>query len=459
MNYIGSPVLDSFFSVPRFGLAIYYQVERKYQKLKMNTEITQTKICKKCGRILPVEEFNLVRGQFYNLYYRGECKECEYKRHGKYAEEKNKIKLSDHLEIYTQRHYKEIRSERILDILNLDIIPIGTDEIFVKLMDYKNAWLSNYGRVIRYSDGKYNLLQGGCDKYGALRYSLKKNVFFDGKWIYKKAFLYAARAVVEEFIVNPDKENNIYVWHSGYDKGDYYYRNLYPLNQKQYRIVKNHFRKTGDDSEELIIKVMNEITYKPDDWSRKAMEPVMCGIGYRGSENVDCTSESYIKWHDMINRCYNIKFHERQPQYKGCTVCEEWRNYCNFKVWYEQNKINGVTWDLDKDVLFKGNKVYSPETCCFVPHTINTLFLSKKAGRGDLPIGVYYDKQKMKYRANMSFMGRQIKLGWFDTAESAFARYKKYKEDFIKDIAEQYKDVLAHKVNEAMMNWKIEIDD
>ena len=109
MNYIGSPVLDSFFSVPRFGIAIYYQVERKYQKLKMNTEITQTKICKKCGRILPVEEFNLVRGQFYNLYYRGECKECEYKRHRKYAEEKNKIKLSDHLEIYTQRHYKEIK--------------------------------------------------------------------------------------------------------------------------------------------------------------------------------------------------------------------------------------------------------------------------------------------------------------------------------------------------------------
>ena len=56
------------------------------------------------------------------------------------------------------------------------------------------------------------------NKNGALRYSLKKNVFFDGKWIYKRVPLYAARAVVEEFIVNPDKENNIYIWHSGYDK-------------------------------------------------------------------------------------------------------------------------------------------------------------------------------------------------------------------------------------------------
>lgn len=189
------------------------------------------------------------------------------------------------------------------------------------------------------------------------------------------------------------------------------------------------------------------------------MNFVMCGIGYRGSENVDCRAESYIKWHDMMNRCYNEKFHERQPQYKGCTVCKEWQNYSNFKVWYEQNKINGMSWDLDKDILFKRNKVYSPETCCFVPHAINTLFLSKKAGRGDFPMGVYYDKERGKYRANMSFMGRNIKLGWFDTAESAFARYKEYKEIFIKDIAEQYKGKIPDKVYEAMKNWKIEMND
>lgn len=189
------------------------------------------------------------------------------------------------------------------------------------------------------------------------------------------------------------------------------------------------------------------------------MEPVMCGIGYRGSENVDCTAESYLKWHDMINRCYNKKFHGRQPQYMGCIVCEEWLNYSNFKVWYDQNKIAGMSLDLDKDILFKGNKVYSPETCCFVPHAINTLFLSKKADRGDFPIGVSYDKDKKKFRAYMSFMGRQIELGAFETAESAFTRYKEYKEDFIQDMAEQYRNVIPHKVYEAMMNWKIEIND
>ena len=297
------------------------------------------------------------------------------------------------------------------------------------------------------------------DNYGALFYSLRKNVFYDGKWIYKSVHLYATKAVVEEFIVNQDKANNVYIWHSGFDKQDHYYRNLYPLNQEQYRIVKNHYNKTGDDSEDFILKVMNDIRYKPDDWSRQSMEAIMCGIGCRGSENADCKSESYLKWNDMIHRCYNAKFHKRQPQYMECTVCEEWLNYSNFKVWYDQHKVAGMSLDLDKDILLKGNKVYSPETCCFVPHAINTLFLNGNKNRGALPLCVHFDKRKGKYRAEMSFIGESIKLGWFDNTESAFARYKEYKEDFIQDLAEQYRDVLPQKVYEAMMNWKIEIDD
>ena len=408
------------------------------------SEIETTKICKKCGRILPIAKFRLVKGQFHNPYYLNQCKECEYQYQREYLEEKNKIEFSDNLEMLIQRHYKDIKHERVLDISKFKFIPLGTDEIFVKLIDYKNAWLSNYGRLIR---------------YGALFYSLRKNVFFGGKWIYKSVHLYAAKAVVEEFIVNPDKANNVYIWHSGFDKQDHYYRNLYPLNQEQYRIVKNHFNSTGDDSEKFILQVMNDIKYKPDDWSRRCMEPVMCGIGYRGSENVDCKSESYLKWHDMINRCYNAKFHERQPQYKGCTVCEEWLNYSNFKVWYDKDKIAGMSLDLDKDILFKGNKVYSPETCCFVPHAINTLFLNGKKNRGGLPLGVHFDKSKGKYRAEMSFMGRQVKLGTFGTAEAAFARYKEYKEDFIQDMAGQYREEIPDRVYKAMVGWEVAIDD
>lgn len=66
--------------------------------------------------ILPVEKFRLVKGQFHNPYYLGHCKECEYKYQRGYLEEKNKVTFSDNLEILIERHYKEIKPERILDI-------------------------------------------------------------------------------------------------------------------------------------------------------------------------------------------------------------------------------------------------------------------------------------------------------------------------------------------------------
>lgn len=218
---------------------------------------------------------------------------------------------------------------------------------------------------------------------------------------------------------------------------------------------------SNDDSEDVIVKIMNDIKYKPDDWSAKSMKPTMCGIGYAGKSNVDRNSVAYTRWHDMIHRCYNAKFHEKQPQYNECTVCEEWLNFCNFEKWYNENyyKIEDMAMDLDKDILIKGNKEYSPATCCFVLHCINTLFLTCKKNRGDLPLGIYYDLEKGKYRAEMSYQGIQIKIGRFDTIDDAFARYKEYKEDFIQDIAEQYKGQIPDKLYQAMMNWEIEISD
>lgn len=328
-------------------------------------------------------------------------------------------------------------------------------------MDYKDIWLSNYGRAISYSNDKYSLLSYRYDDDGDLLYSVQKNILFNGRWIYKKTILYAAQAVVREFVVNPDTVNNVFIWHRGKNKKDNYYRNLYPLNQDQYYALRRYYNKNNDDSEDVIVKIMNDIQYKPFDWSAKSMKPTMCGIGYSGREGVDRTSKAYLRWHDMLSRCYNDKFHVKQPQYKGCTVCEEWLNFCNFEKWYNEHyyEIEDETMDLDKDILFKGNKEYSSATVGIVPHCINTLFINGKKKRGDYPLGIWYEKECNKYRAAMSYHGIQIKIGKFKTVEEAFARYKTYKEGFIKDIAEQYKGKIPDNVYQAMINWKIEIDD
>ncbi|WP_124065673.1 hypothetical protein [Clostridium sp. E02] len=288
-----------------------------------------TKVCNKCNRELPIDKFRYIHSKKWSSYYLGQCKECEYKYRRNYLENERRIKFSDSLEILVQRQYKEIKSERILDLSLMKIIAIGTDEIFAKLMDYKDYWISNYGRMIHCVNGEYSLLTGRHDNYGILSYTVSKDVLIDGKWTFKRKTIYAPSAVVNEFIVNPDVKNNTYVWHSGFNKEDSYYRNLYPLNKEQYKIVKRNFTQNGDDSEEFILNVMNDIKYKPDNWSKQSLKPRMCGVGYWGSDDVNCTVESYLRWHDMIHRCYNDKFHSRQEQYSNCEVCEEWKNYSN----------------------------------------------------------------------------------------------------------------------------------
>lgn len=77
----------------------------------------------------------------------------------------------------------------------------------------------------------------------------------------------------------------------------------------------------------------------------------------------------YARWHSMITRCYSEKFQYKNPSYIGCSVCDEWLTFSNFKRWMEQQDWHGK--DLDKDILVKGNRVYSPETCMFVDRKTN----------------------------------------------------------------------------------------
>ena len=89
----------------------------------------------------------------------------------------------------------------------------------------------------------------------------------------------------------------------------------------------------------------------------------------------------YRTWKNMLERCYDSNLHLKHPTYIGCIVCEEWLTFSNFKAWMETQDFGGK--DLDKDILVKGNKIYSPETCIFVTNAINLLFIKRDAGRGE----------------------------------------------------------------------------
>lgn len=192
-------------------------------------------------------------------------------------------------------------------------------------------------------------------------------------------------------------------------------------------------------------------------------------VGYHGEGEYKCftkdnkkTLEFYV-WNDMIKRCYSENYLSKHETYRGCLVCDEWHNFQNFAEWFNKNfyKINDEVMNLEKDILLKGNKIYSPETCIFVPQRINKLFVKANKSRGDLPIGVSWHNLKNKYTSycNNPFTKKLIHLGDFDSVSQAFETYKNYKEKVIKDMAEYYKGVIPYKLYKAMYNWNVNIND
>ena len=130
--------------------------------------------------------------------------------------------------------------------------------------------------------------------------------------------------------------------------------------------------------------------------------------------------KSYKRWSHMIERCYSSKLHKRFSTYKDCTVCDEWLSFSNFKVWDDENYIEGF--ELDKDLKVVGNKIYSPETCLFVSPSINKFMIARSRRGNTCRVGVTVRGDE--YRARATVNGKRIHLGYFKTEDEAFNEYK-----------------------------------
>lgn len=146
----------------------------------------------------------------------------------------------------------------------------------------------------------------------------------------------------------------------------------------------------------------------------------------------------YRKWNSMLERCYSSKYHEIRPTYIGCSVIKKWLLFSNFRKWMINQSWKGK--ELDKDILFFGNKEYSPEKCIFVSSHVNTLLTDCSSSRGDYPIGVCFDKASGKYKAYLRYNGKQKTLGYFTNPKDAHIKYCKAKYKHILDIAGQQSD-------------------
>jgi hypothetical protein len=159
-------------------------------------------------------------------------------------------------------------------------------------------------------------------------------------------------------------------------------------------------------------------------------------------------------WYAMLQRCYAEKYRNKYPAYEGCTICDEWLNFQNFCKWYEKNyyDVGEGRMHIDKDILVKGNKVYSPQTCVFVPQRINMLFIKKnRKVDPDLPNGI----NRCVGGFNASYNNKY--LGIYKTLNDALYYYNIEKQLHINELAEEYKDRIPSKLYNALINWNQDI--
>jgi hypothetical protein len=235
-------------------------------------------------------------------------------------------------------------------------------------------------------------------------------------------------------------------------------------SKQGYKLVIKEYR-SNSDCDILIFEnsIIKNATYQnfKSGLIKNPYHPSVCGVGYLGEGKYiksisGKVSLAYAKWSSMLSRCYTKKFISRYPTYINCSVDERWHNFQIFAEWFEENYREGF--ELDKDILVKGNKVYSPETCCFVPAEVNTILVKNDSRRGELPIGV--SKNGTKFQAHITAStSRPTSLGTYNTVNEAFSAYKNKKEEHIKNIANKWSSSIEEDVYKALINYQVEIYD
>ena len=182
------------------------------------------------------------------------------------------------------------------------------------------------------------------------------------------------------------------------------------------------------------------------------------GVGkYKSRDSPKKLAKSYAVWVDMLKRGYDDNYKQKHPTYKDVTVCEEWHNFQNFAEWFYNNYNPAIMkgWCLDKVTICPDCKIYSPETCCFVPQEINKLFIYRKLNKGLYPIGVSFSKQNRKFASKIKKYNKTFHLGYFLTPEEAFEKYKEAKEQHIREVADKWRDLIGDKIYKILITYKI----
>ena len=222
--------------------------------------------------------------------------------------------------------------------------------------------------------------------------------------------------------------------------------------------VEIQFLKTGYETTVRLTNIRNGNVKDPYSAS-------VCGVGILGTKYLSAVNgrntKEYNLWQSMLRRCYSDTYKKKNPTYINCEVSDKFKSYEYFYEWCQsQVGFGNEGWHLDKDLLIKSNKVYSENTCIFIPAEINSLLTKREVSRGEHLIGVSWSETNKAFVAMVNKnKGNSKWLGYFKTEIEAFNAYKQAKEAFVKEQAEKWKGYIADRAYEALMNYEVNIDD
>ena len=238
------------------------------------------------------------------------------------------------------------------------------------------------------------------------------------------------------------------------------------LNSGDFKILKYndsynveiHFLKTGYETVARLGHIKSGNVRDP-------YSPSVYGVGVTGTKYPitvnGVNTKEYDLWKEMLRRCYSNSLKKRYPTYIDCEVSDKFKSYEYFYEWcYKQVGFGNEGWHLDKDLLAKGNMVYSADSCIFIPREINSLLTRREALRGKHLIGVYLCNTKKAFVAQVNKnKGKRENLGSFNTELEAFNAYEKAKESFVKEQANKFKSQIDERAYYALINYQVEITD
>lgn len=167
-------------------------------------------------------------------------------------------------------------------------------------------------------------------------------------------------------------------------------------------------------------------------------------------------TKEYMLWGNVLRRCYSPLFHSKHPSYSDCEMSDNFLKFQYFAEWCNnQVGFGNEGWQLDKDILVTGSRLYSEDTCVFVPRRINNVFVFSKNPKDNSHIGVYPLVSGRGYVAKYSNNDKTINIGSYLTHQEAVAAYKCAKEAYVKSLAEEYKDLLDLRVYNRLQQWEM----